>query len=304
MRYLLPLLLLSLAVPAEAQLLAPKGTKATLQVEYLYTAAGTSGSHSASAIDQWNVRRVVSITAQYVAEEPMAIAVLHKADAAQQAAVEKQQAQVQAFARKMEPTVADMMKIAERCGEDEACISKAISDYGNQMNVKDVQARKAEGQALATPGAPRYQLWKLTAQNGTYEVDETASRQVFETTCTRTQVCKRTVTTRGKGPIPAPAGPVQGASLLEIDSARKDIEAKMPVPLRPLQVESRVQTNIPDDDYQAEQALPVRLLKGAESLTLMIPGDALQASGTQTVKGTGEGAESGTLTVKWTFKRL
>jgi hypothetical protein len=304
MRILIAALLLSLAASAQAQLLAPRGAKATLQVEYLYTAAGTSGSANGGAIDEWNVRRVVSITAQYVAEEPMAIAALHRPDATQQAAMNTQQAQVQGFARKMEPTMADMMKIMERCGEDEACISKAISDYGNQMDLKEVQARKAEGQAIQKPGAPRYQLWKQVSQSGTYEVDETTTRQVFEMTCTRTQVCKRVVTTRGKGAVPPPpGGSVEGASLLEVDSVKKDMEAKMPVPLQGLKVESKAQSNIPDDDYQAEQTLPVRILKGAESLTLAIPGDALQAAGTKTIKGTGAGAESGTLTVKWTFKR-
>ena len=101
-----------------------------------------------------------------------------------QAAIDTKQAQVQAFAKKMEPTVADMMKIADRCGENEDCISKAIAEYGNQMDVREVQARKAEGQALARNGAPRYQLWKLTSQSGTYEVDESNSRQVVEMTCT------------------------------------------------------------------------------------------------------------------------
>ena len=299
MRYLVLLLLSSLAASAQAQLLVQKGARATLQVEYLYTAAGKSGSHNDS-IDEWKVRRVVNMTAQYVAEEPMAIGVLHKPDAAQQAAIDTKQAQVQAFAKKMEPTVADMMKIAERCGEDEGCISKAIAEYGNQMDVKEVQARKAEGQAFVKTGAPRYQLWKLTSQSGTYEVDENNSRQVFEMTCTQTRVCKRTVITRGKGTI---GSSVEGASLLEVDNTNKDIEAKMPVPLQPLKVESQVQSNIPDDDFKAEQTLPARMLRTAESLTLAIPGNALQASGTQTLKGTGAGAESGTLTVKWTFKR-
>jgi hypothetical protein len=305
MRYASALLLLSLTAPACAQLLAPRGAKATLEVEYLYTAAGTSGRRNdTDTLDEWKVRRVVNITAQYVAEEPMAIGVLHKPDATQQAAIDSQQKQIQDFSQKMAPTVADMMQIADRCGEDEACIEKAIAEYGNKMDVKEMQARKEEGQAIFKPGTPRYQLWRLTSQNGTYEIDETISRQVFEMTCTRTKVCKRTVTTRGKGAIqPPPGAPVAGTSLLEVDSAKKDMATKMPVPLQPLKVESRVETSIPDDDYKAEQILQMRILGRAESLTLAIPGDALQASGTATIKDTGHGAESGTLTVKWTFER-
>jgi hypothetical protein len=296
---------MSLTASVEAQLLTPRGTKATLAVEYLYTAAGTSGRHNdTDTIDEWKVRRVVNVTAHYLAEEPIAIGVLHKPDATQQAAIDTKQKQVQAFSKKMEPTVADMMAIAERCDEDEACISKAIADYGNKMDGKDMQARKAEGQAVFKQEAPRYQLWKLTSQSGTYEVDEVTSRQVFEMTCTRTRVCKRTVTARGKGTIPPPpGGSVEGTSLLEIDSVMKDLAAKMPLPLQALNVESNVQTTIPDDDFKVDQSLWLRMFRLADFLTLAIPGNALPASGTTTLKNTGDGAESGILTVKWSFKR-
>ena len=306
MRYAFVLLLLSLAVvPAHAQLLAPRGAKATLEVEYLYAAAGASGRRNdTDTLDEWKVRRIVNITAQYVAEEPMAMGVLHKPDASQHAAIDTQQKQIQDFSQKMAPTVADMMQIADRCGEDEACVEKALTEYGNQMDVKEMQARKEEGEAIFKPGAPRYQLWRLTSQSGSYEIDETITRQVFEMTCTRTKVCKRTVITRGKGAIqPPPGARVEGTSLLEVDSARKDIATKLPVPMHPLKVESKVETSIPDDDYKAEQILQMRVLGRAESLTLAIPGNALQASGTATIKDTGHGAESGTLTVKWTFRR-
>lgn len=305
MRYAFALVLLSMMASAQAQLLVPKGTKATLEVEYLYTAAGSSGRpNGTDTLDEWKVRRVVNVIAHYVAEEPIAIGVLHKPDAAQQADIDKKVAQTQAFGNKMAPSVADMMQIAERCGDDDACLEQAIADYGNKMDPKEMQARKAEGEALFKPEAPRYQRWNLKSQSGTYEVDEFTSRQVFELTCTRTQVCKRTVTSRGKGPIPAPpAGSVEGASLLEVDRVKKDLAAKMPMPLRELKVESNVQSTIPDDNYKVDANAALRMFKNAESLTLAIPGGALPASGTTTIKSTGHGGESGTLTVKWTFRR-
>jgi len=305
MRYVFALLLVSIVAPTQAQLLVPKGTKATLEVEYLYTAVGKSGRPDGTdTLDEWKVRRVVNVIAHYVAEEPLAIGVLHKPDATQQAAMETKVAQTQAFGNKMAPTVADMMQIAERCGEDEACLEQAIVDYGNKMDPKEMQARKAEGEAIFKPEAPRYQLWNLKSQSGTYEVDEFTSRQVFELTCTRTQVCKRTVTSRGKGAIPAPpAGSVESASLLEVDSVKKDLSAKMPMPLRELKVESSVQTTIPDDEYKVDANEAMRMFKKAETLIMAIPGGAFPASGTTTIKSTGHGGESGTLTVKWTFKR-
>jgi hypothetical protein len=303
MKYAIALLLLSITASAQAQLLVPRGTKATLEVEYLYIAEGKSGRpNGTDDLDEWKVRRVVNVIAHYVAEEPGAIGVLHKADPAQKAALDNTAARAQAFGKKMEPTVADMMKIAERCGEDEACVEKAITEYGNKMDVKEMQGRKAEGEAIFKPGAPRYQLWKVTAQSGSYDVDEFTSHQVFEMTCTRAKACKRTVTSRGKGPIPASS--LVGASILEMDGAKKDIAAKMPMPLlRDLSIDTKVQDTLPSDDNRSELNLGMRMFNLAQDLTLAVPSGALPASGTVTVKDTGRGAESGTLTVKWTFKR-
>lgn len=299
MKHVFALVLFAMTTSAQAQLLAPRGSKATLHVEYLYTADGTSGRRNGTdAIHEWKVRRVMNLTAHYTAEEPAAIGVLHQSEA-QTAALDKKVNQAQAFGRKMEPTVNDMMKIMDRCGENEACIEKAVAEYANTMNVDEMRANQAQATAMFKPDAPRYQLWKPVSQSGTYEVDELTTFQVFEIGCTLTQVCKRTVTTRGKGTLP----PSDSASLLEIDSAKPDLAAKMPIPLQELKVESKVVSNVPDDDFQVAPLLPVRLLKDAQTLTLAIADGKLPASGTTSIKSKGTGAESGTLTVKWTFKR-
>jgi hypothetical protein len=304
MKYAFALVLLTLGATAQAQLLLPKGTKAALEVQYLYTAEGNSGrGKNVDAIDEWKVRRALNLTARYVAEEPTAIGVLHQSEA-QNAALDAKAKQAQDFGKKMQPTYDDMMKIAERCGDDEGCIEKAISDYANKMDLKEMQARKSEANAIFKMDAPRYQLWKVTGQTGTYDIDELVTRQVFEMTCTQVKVCKRTVTRTGKGAIPAPPGrDVESASLLEIDSVGKDIAAKMPMPMRELPVKTNVQSNIPDDDYQATGSLPMHQFKNADTLTLAITSGQLPASGSKTIKNTGKGAESGTLTVTWTFKR-
>ena len=304
MKYAFALVLLTLTSAAQAQLLVPKGSKATLQVQYLYTAEGNSGrDKNVDAIDEWKVRRALNLTARYVAEEPTAIGVLHQSET-QTAALNAKARQAEDFGKKMEPTYADMMKIAEHCGDDESCVEKAISEYANKMDLKDMQARKGEASAIFKVDPPRYQLWKVTAQTGSYEIDELVTRQVFEMTCTQMKVCKRTVTRTGKGAIPAPpGGAVDSASLLEIDSVGKDIAAKMPMPMRELPTKTNVQSSIPDDDYQAAMSLPMHQFKNADTLTLAITSGQLPASGTKTIKNTGKGAESGTLTVTWTFKR-
>lgn len=305
MRFAFALLLLSITVSAQAQLLLPKNAKATLVVEYVYVAEGTSGKRNGTdSISEWKVRQAMNITAQYVSEQPVAIAVIHQAEPAQQASLDKKVSQAEALGAKMQPTVSDMMAIADRCGEDEGCIERAVAEYSKTVDVKALRERNAEAQAFAKPDAPRYQLWKLTAQSGTYEVDELTTLQVFEATCTLKSVCKRTVTRRGKGPIPRPpGGNVEGTSLLEIDSVKKTIAARMPVPLAELAVDTQVQSNIPDDDFKPAPVFPQNLLKSSETLMLAIDSGALPATGTTSIKKNGRGAESGTLTIKWTFKR-
>jgi hypothetical protein len=290
---------------AQAQLLVPKGATGTLKVEYLYTAAGKTGTENGGNIDEWKVRRQVAITANYVADAPQPVGALHKPDATQQAAMDKQRTQTEAFAKSMQPTMQDMMKIVERCGEsDEECISKAVAAYGNGMDVNDVKAKKQVAEELTKPGAPRYQLWKMKSQSGTYLVDELTTHQVFEMTCTRTQVCKRTVMTRGGGDIPQLAGrSIEGASMIEVDSVSKDLVVMLPAALLPLKVESVVQTTIQDDDVRGGPAVAMPLTMNQDPMTFTIPGNVLTASGGKTVKGKGTGAESGTLTVNWTFTR-
>jgi len=290
---------------AQAQLLMPKGATGTLKVEYVYTAVGKSGTENGGNIDEWKVRRQVAITANYVADPPQPIAALHKADATQQAAMDKQRTQTEAFVKAMQPSMQDMMKIVERCGEeDEECISKAVAEYGNSMDLNDVKAKKQMAEGLTKPGAPRYQLWRLKSQSGTYLVDELTSHQVFEMTCTRTKVCKRTVTTKGGGDIPqTPDRSVEGASMIEVDSVNKDLVVMLPAALLPLKVESVVQTTIQDDDVHGGAGIAMPLTRNQDPMTFTIPGNELSASGSKTIKGTGTGAESGTLTVNWTFTR-
>lgn len=303
MKHALALALLTMTTAAHAQLLVPKGSKATLDVQYVYTAEGTSGQGKVDTIDEWKVRRTLNVTAKYVAEEPTSIGVLHQSEA-QNAALDAKTKQAEAFGKKMEPTVADMMKIVDRCGDDEGCIEKAVADYATKMDMKEVQARKSEANAIFKVDAPRYQLWKPTAQSGTYEIDEFTSRQVFEMTCTKVNVCKRTFTRKGKGAIPAPpGGNMESASLLEIDSVGKDIAAKLPMPIRELPVENKVQSNIPDDDFQPTPNLPMHQFGNLDTMTLAIVSGQLPASGSKTIKKTGKGAESGTLTITWNFKR-
>ena len=140
----------------------------------------------------------------------------------------------------------DVMAMAAKCGismdgpnvsaaeekAQEACMEKATAEYGNNMQmtpeIKSAGADIAAVKKMAT--ATRFQLWQSTSQSGTYSIDESISKQVFEATCTETQVCKRVVTTKGSGAIPPPPGgkSIAGASMLEVDSTGRDMVFNSP----------------------------------------------------------------------------
>ena len=310
---------LSVAPLAHAELLAPRGTKATLTVEYVFASSGKHITGSKEAIDIWNVRRVVSMTAQYAAEAPQAFGALHQDDGKQKADMAAMQAKTTSAHKKLEPMQNDMMAIAAKCGmsmegpdvsaaeekAQEACMEKAVANYGNNMEmtpeIKSAGADIAAVNKMAS--ATRFQLWQSTSQNGTYSIDENVSKQVFEMTCTETKVCKRVVTVKGGGAIPAPPGgkSLAGASLLEVDSTGRDMVLNLPMPVVPLPVTKAVTTTIIDDDSTGGAGFAQ--LWTNKPITVAIPADLKSLSGTKTVTIAGNQAEGGTLTVNWQFTR-
>jgi hypothetical protein len=310
-------LALAASTAAHADLLVPKGAKSIMTVRYEYKSEGTFGNAAGGSVQDWVSHRVVNITAQYVADTPLHMGVMHKPDAAAQAQLNNQMAQAAALQKKMQPVANDMVAIAERCGMNdtmtpaqekvfEACVTAAVTTYATSSKVPpDLMETSAAINALGTPGAPRYQLWRLTSLNGTYDIDETHNIQVYEMTCTNTRICKRTTVTRGAGNIPpSPAGrSIEGASMLEVDSVGKDLVFSLPAPLAPLKTETTVKTSIPNDPSKGGATFASPLLKYPQPITVRINGSALKASGTQVYPIEGDKMSKGTLTVTWTFSR-
>jgi len=307
-------LLATFAVSAHADLLAPKGAKGQLKVEYVFVSSGGYTAAAKDVITKWRVRRVIDMTAQYTADAPAAVGTLHTSDTS---AIE---ARTKSAAKKMEPMVMDMYAVAAKCGvsltsgddiskAQEACIEKGVSDYGNNMEITP-EIESARGDITAVSQAmksTRYQLWQNTAQSGTYLVDEEHHPQVFELTCTAAKTCKRADIRKGGGPIPAPPGATStaGFSMLEVDTVTKDMVIVLPMPLVPLTYTQTVTTNIPDETGSTKQSVAPLLMGGnSQRITVSIPGSVASLSGTQTIPVKGDGAEGGTLTVNWKFTRL
>jgi hypothetical protein len=129
------LLLATFAVSAHAQLLAPKGAKGQLKVEYVFVSSGGYTAPAKDVITKWRVRRVVDITAQYTADAPAPVGTLHTSDSSEV------QSRTKSAAKKMQPMVMDMHAVAAKCGvsltsgEDiskaqEACIEKVFPTTG------------------------------------------------------------------------------------------------------------------------------------------------------------------------------
>ncbi len=322
MKYATALLLMTVVASAHADVLVPKGAKGTLTVEYVFTSAGKHTTGSKEQIDIWNVKRTVNLTTQFAADAPQAFGVLHQDDSKQKAEMATLQAKTTSAHKKLEPMQNDMMALAAKCGitmdgadvsaaeekAQEACMEKAAAEYGNNMEmtpeIKSAGADIAAANKIAS--GTRFQLWRSTSMTGTYSIDETISKQVFEMTCTETRVCKRVVTSQGSGAIPAPPGgkSTAGASMLEVDSTGLDMMLNLPMPLAPLPITKTVTSSIMDDDTKGGPGFAGMWTTPANKpITVTIPGDRKSMSGTKTITVPGNQAEGGTLTVNWRFTR-
>jgi hypothetical protein len=159
-----------MCAPAFADALVAKGTKTTLTVEYTFESSGMKQDRN--DLHEWRVSRVAKITAQLSAEATMALPALHAMEAAQTTDLKGKQDQMAGAQQKMAPMMADIEKMMAKCGDDEACMSREIQNYG--MNTKmtpELKSVKQDAQAITSQGAARYQLWSASAQKGTYSID-------------------------------------------------------------------------------------------------------------------------------------
>ena len=287
---------------AHAGLLVNKGAKATLSVQYEYSATGKKADKYEPK--EWRVQRTIKLVVPMTSDPAQPVSSLRPMDAAYAADMEKKTGQIQELHKTLAPTMDDMMKIAERCGEDEACIEKAIQDYGKTMDRSTVEKGKTQAAAISTTGAPRYQLWQPLSQTGTYAVDETYRAETSDPLCSGKprNRCTRAETRKGGGEIPAPPGSKNpSAAMLEIDSVGKEIMIKLPVPLMPLSYSRQVTSDFPDEKSGASSGTLASMAGQQKTINVPLTGDLRTASGTQSFKMEGAEGEGGTMTVTWQF---
>ena len=216
--------------------------------------------------------------------------------------LKSKQATAVVAAKKMTPMMGDMMKIAEKCGEDEACIEKEIEAYGNSMQMTpELKSTGKDIEKLGKVDGPRYQLWKLVTQRGTYAIDEYYKGQTADPACMEKpkQRCNREEARKGGGDVPAPTKSIAGRAQFEVDAQKKDLVLMLPVAMAPLPHQRAIRSDFPGESSGSSQGFSG--LPSSKPITVTIPGDLKRLSGTEQIKQDGAEGEGGTVTIRWTI---
>lgn len=289
---------------AHADLLVAKGAKATVTVEYSYVAVGMKKDKYDPK--EWKVNRTASLKAQFEAQKPQELAQLRQAEAGQLADLQKKQATAVSAAKKMTPTMNDMMKIVEKCGEnDEACIEREVTAYGNKMEITpELKSAGKDIESLGKTAGPRYQVWRVISQKGTYLVDEFYKGQTADPACMEKPGarCHREETRKGGGELTSPpSAKGAGPAMYEVDAQKKDIVMMLPAPFGPLKYSRVVKSDFPAETENDPSTTGMTGLGNLKPITIAIPGDLSKLSGTVQVKQDGAEGEGGMLTIRWTI---
>jgi hypothetical protein len=299
--------LVLLATQASAAgLLVPQGSKATLTVDYDYVAIG-SKSDKYDPKD-WSVKRKISIISQMVADAPATMPSVHALDAAQQADLKNKQASGVKVQKKMAPMMADMEKIAAKCGDDEGCLEREVGKYANGIQMTpELMSTGKEVEAIGKQGPARYQLWRVVAQSGSYSIDETYNGQSGDPDCEGqpNKRCVRQETRKGGGNLPALTGSkAAGSALTEVDDIKKDMMLSLPMALSAMPNKRVVRSNFPGEKSGSTEMIfagTAELADEGRAFSVTLPAGLKTTAGTRTVKMKGVDGESGSWTISWRF---
>ena len=318
---------LMVTTPAWAQTVAA-GKQVEVTVEYEYVS--NNKREDKYDLQQWEVRRLAMVALTLQAQKPTEFPTLHKQEEAQKKDVAERQAAMERAHGKMQPTMNDMMAIANKCGEDEACIEREVKAYAGQNSGALNQTRRnvaGDAAIVSRQGKARYQTWlPVGAQRGRFEVAEQIRMVDADPICRKLadKRCRTDTSRIGSGPIPLPPGakasanhPV-GSATFETDSGAKDMIIMLPFPLMPLTVTQNIRTDHPQgkngDTKRVFRFPPAGVMDAYTPMTVPLKGNGVEQSGTLTipVKGAqknprtleGSAPEDGTLTVRWRVKPI
>lgn len=311
--------MLAFVLPATASIawadpLVAPGKRATVTVEYEYIAQG----QRADKYDrhEWQARRFAAVKATLEATRPFARPPTGASAAAQQKAAEQAM-------QAMQPAMADMLAIVEKCKGDEACISRAVMQNGNSNRaaLNDARSRAAPDIARvneANQTAPTVQIWQpVGRQSGRYEVQESQRLVDADPICRSLpgQRCRTSITRSGQGDLVTPPGARVSSGMIEVDAQSGQMVLRLPQPLSVLEVSEEVKTDHPSPALfkpgSRTRASPFPPAAAQAPLTVPLKGDSIAQTGERRIPIQGaqknprtlEGSaiEDGTLTIRWSI---
>ena len=214
---------------------AEKGT-ATLVMTVELKGSGVDRPASHEKNVTWKVENRYTVTATMIAQKPSGFGAYHKPDAAEQKREADRAAAAGAAAGSMQGMQAQAAKIAEMCGEDEACVQREVMKMsrGIDMNSPEMKSARSNAAKASVMPAARYQLFAPARQSATFSVKEIAHEAYYDAACSpATEAsCAVDTTVSGDGNTTdgAAARSFQTAASAEIDYERGSLMLNLVVP--------------------------------------------------------------------------
>lgn len=237
----------TLALAAQAP--AAPGTRAILEVE-LIVEAKHSEKDKYDSLD-YEVKRGVAFSQEIFADSPASFGLGDPGGNAQlnadNAALSKQSA---AAAGNNADLMANVQKVMEACGEDEACIEKAAMQMSQQADTKkqlqtmqqDVKGVKSSFDTMNANSPPRYQVWHVQGEkpgkgSGQVQVTEQFHKTYFDPGCTN-NICTLERARKASYAVGSgPDGQLLTVAQVEVDTLQDRISVLIPFPAVPLTVD-------------------------------------------------------------------
>jgi hypothetical protein len=254
---------------------------------------------------------------------PQALPMLHQVESAQMAAVQAKGQKVQTMAAGLAPTMDAAMKVAEKCGDDEACFMRESQKVIGAMQGNGQMAVLKQTQRDAAPlmklDAPRYQYFAGATQSGKFQIDESVQVSVTDPICTSRprHRCTRSEVRQGAGDLPAALPGIKPAAqanasvaAVEVDAVKGTLALRLPV-VGLLPYTETITTDEPEGTHDtptpkgATQKLLRFRITADDAITmdkpLIVPlaGGWRSQSGLQVVMLKGAFGNAGKLTVRW-----
>jgi hypothetical protein len=224
---------------------AKAGTKATVDIEYSFE-GNYSNKKEYDTVD-WRLKRNLKVSYEIYAGD---LSIASAFDKSQNKQLEADTAAVSAQSQAMAANNADLManvqKVMEACGEDEACIEKAAMNMAQQPGAqkqlknmqKDGKAVSDSAQAMSANSPPRFQVWtgkpdKSALVGGAASIEETLHSTVYDPGCFKTNnICTYDRARKGAQAVDAAAKAIVAASpMVEVDTVKDLVSVTLPVPM-------------------------------------------------------------------------